>query len=470
MSLKLFLLNSFGGIKPTSKIEAERESLQKDYQVFTEVEKSGELKEFLGLEEKVNSGSFKKLKADMKALKFKGSAEEKQLKQFKKLERNKRLRKYYDALGSEALKRYEGLRDGNQLDRYFELEKMVEKGFSNDDEKARELKNEFKKLKVSSDVTFLHKYPKSSIYKNYVRMLKSEEKRQYEELREIVNSDEFKKRKAYLEDPQKWEKTAEYKEEQRYQELKSKPEIKLYFKYKDSSAFDFLKNYKVVFEDSFNTPELDPSKWKTISSWAEKTVGKNFSQEGDLHAYDDGKNIHLKNGLLQIQVKKDKVASLVWKPAYGFVEQEFDYSTDIVTSNGLFEARNGILEAKIKFAPEKHYQDVFYLGSEDNSVRVNLLESGAQNQIGVRKTARGEVKNNALSLSGLSSGKFYIFRLEWEQSKLVWKVNDKELFTILSDVPSEALHLTLTSLVLKENSSVSHNFEVDWIRFYQKKS
>ncbi|HKJ42325.1 MAG TPA: hypothetical protein VKA27_09520 [Sunxiuqinia sp.] len=469
MSLKLFLLSSFGGIKPTSKIEAERDSLLKDYQVVTGVEKSEELKELLALEEKVNSESFKKMKAELKALKFKGSEEEKQLKQFQKLERNKKLRKFYDTLGSEALKRYEELRDGNKLDRYFELEKMIEKGVNGDEEKSKALKSEFKKLKESADVAFLHKYPKSSAYKNYVHILKSDEKRKYEELKEILNSNEFKERKAYLEAPDKWEKTEEYKEEQRYQELKSQPEMATYFKYKDSSDFDFFKNYDLVFEDTFSASDLDTSKWKTISSWAEKTVGKNFSQEGDLHAYDDGKNIHLKSGRLQIQVKRDKVASLVWKPVFGFVEQEFDYSTDIITSNGLFDVKYGILEAKIKYQPDKNFQDVFYLGSEDNSVRLNLLESGTHSQIGVSTTNDGQVKNDALSLSGLSAGKDYVFRLEWEQGKLVWKVNNKELFAVQSGIPSEALHLTLTSMVLHDSSSLPHNFDVDWIRIYQKK-
>lgn len=465
MSLKLLLLSSFGGIKPTSKIEIERASLLKDYQSFIQIEQSEELKEYLSLEEKVNAESFKKLKADLKALKFKGSDEESQLKQYQKLERNKRLRKFYDTVGSEALKRYVDLRDGKRLDRYFELEEMIEKGLSGEKEEVNTLKSEFKTLKKSSDVVFLHKYPKSSIYKNYVRMLKSEEKSKYEELKELVNSDEFKKRKAYLEDPQKWEKTQEYQEEQRYLELKNKPEITLYFKYKDSPAFDFFKNYKVVFEDTFDSPTLDRTKWKTISSWAEKTVGKNFSQEGDLHAYDDGKNIHLKSGNLQIQVKKDKVNSLVWNPTYGFVEKEFDYSSDIITTNGLFDARNGILEAKIKYDPDKSFQDVFYLSSEDNSVRASLFEAGVRCQFGLNKSSQG----NFFSMSGLSKGKSYIFRLTLEQGKMSWQINGKELFTLQADVPTEPMHLTLTSLVLNESNSLPHNFEVDWIRFYQKK-
>ena len=470
MSLKLFLLNTFGGIKPTSKIEAEKESLLKDYQVFNQVEKSDELDEFMALEGKVSSDSFKNMKSELTTLKFKGSPEENQLKQFNKLEKNKRLRKYYATTDSAELKRYESLKEGTQLDRYFELEKLVRQGLDKSDEKTNELKAEFKQLKSSSDVRFFYKYPKSSVFKNYLRMQNSEEKRKFEELKVVVNSEDFKERKTYLEDPRKWEKTAEYLDEQRYLELKNKQEINLYFKYKDSSAFDFFRDWKVVFEDRFEANALDSTKWKTINYWADKTVGKNFSQDGDLHAFADGKNTQLNTGRLQLQVKKDKINSMVWNPELGFLEREFDYSTDILTTGGLFEAQYGILEAKVKFDPNKNFQDVFYLIGEDQSLRVNFLEQGAKTQIGISLSGSLNNRGHVFSLSGLSAGKTYILKMEWEKGKISWKVNDKELFSVQNDVPNEPLFLNLTSFVIQETNSLPHHFEIDWIRFYQKKN
>lgn len=468
MSFKLFLQNAFGSIKSTTRFEAEREALLHDYHVFVNVSKSEDLKEFQTLKERVNSATFKKMKADLKALKFKGSPEEVQLKQFNKLDKNSRLKKYYAVAGSAELKRYESLKEGTQLDRYFELEEVVEKGFSKDDKNAKEIKAEFKKLKTSPDVVFLHQYQKSSAFRNYVKMQNSADKKKYEELKELVAADEFKQRKAYLEDSQKWEKTPEYAEEKRYLELKGNSEIELYFKYKDSNAFDFFKTWNVVFDGRFKSAELDSSKWKTINPGAEKTVGRNFSQDGDLHAFANGKNIHLKDSKLMIQVKKDKINSLVWKPFVGFIEQEFDYSSDLLTSGGLFEAQYGLLEAKVKLASNKNIQDVFSLCNENNSVRLNLLESGHKKQVGLSQTLDGKTNVSASSIGGLSSGKFYVFRMEWKKGQVTWKVNGKELFSVNSNVPDEPMHLFLTSLVIHETNDLPHNFETEWVRFYQK--
>ena len=469
MSFKLFLLNAFGGLKATSKIEAERENLLKDYQVFTSVKPSDELKEFLRLQEMVNSASFKKLKAELIELKFKGSAEEGQLKLFNKLSKNGKLKKYYQTAGSVDLARYEKLKNGNELDRYFELKKLMAQSPAGKTEDLKALKAEYKSLASSSDVRFFLKYPKSAAYLNYSKMKNSEEKRKYEELKELVGSEEFRLRKTYLEDPKKWEKTQEYLHEKKYLELKNKPELVLYFKYKDSAAFDFFKQWEVVFEDRFETEKLDAARWKTTNYWAEKTIGRNFSQEGDLQAFKDGENIHLKGSRLQIQVKKDRLNAVVWRPGVGFMEQEFDYSSDTLTTGGLFQAQYGILEAKIKYNPEKSFQDVFYLAGEDNAVRLALLETGSKSQFGLSKMVAGKLSESAFSLSGLSAGKMYLFRMEWERGKITWKINDKELFAVQTDIPDYPMFLNLACLVIAETNKLPHNFEIDWIRFYQKR-
>lgn len=212
MSLKLYFLNAFGRIKSTTIIEAENKSLREDYQAFIEIDKSDRLKDFLALEQRVTSDSAKNLKAKLDSLKFKGSSEENQLKQFNKLRKYRRLRKYYQIIASAELKRFNSLKEGSQLDRYFELEKLARKGFNKSDEQAKEQAIEYKSIKRSSDVRFFLKYPKSSVYKNYLRMINSEDKRKFEELQVLVESDEFKNKKIYLEDPNKWEKTSEFVE------------------------------------------------------------------------------------------------------------------------------------------------------------------------------------------------------------------------------------------------------------------
>ena len=101
MSLKLFLATTLGLIKSTEKIEAAHEALLADYRMFSDFQKSQEMKEYHELEMIVNSPTFKQEKKNLQNLTLKGSKEAAQLAEYKKLERNGRLRRFYNTLKSE---------------------------------------------------------------------------------------------------------------------------------------------------------------------------------------------------------------------------------------------------------------------------------------------------------------------------------------------------------------------------------
>ena len=107
MSFKLYFASAFGLIKSTAKIEAAHDALLADYHLFSEFQKSTELKDYHEFELLVNSPTFKQKKKELQRLTLKGSKVAAQLAEYKKLERNGRLQKLYDTLESEDLKRYE---------------------------------------------------------------------------------------------------------------------------------------------------------------------------------------------------------------------------------------------------------------------------------------------------------------------------------------------------------------------------
>jgi len=78
MSFKIFSLQLTGKLKPVDTIEKNRATLRADFEEFQKVETSDELKEFIELEEWVNSESFKNKKKEVESLQFKGSSEFKQ--------------------------------------------------------------------------------------------------------------------------------------------------------------------------------------------------------------------------------------------------------------------------------------------------------------------------------------------------------------------------------------------------------
>ena len=476
MSFKLFLASSFGLIKPTAKIEAVNAALLADFHSFCEFEESAELKEFNELELLIKSATFLQRKRELQHLMLKGSKEEAQLSEFKKLGRDGRLKRFYSTEKSDDLKRFSKVSDSENLTNYKKLKSIVQ-GSSFDagkkkDEKSEEFKKlaEYHKLKVLDDVVFYERFEKSKEYKNYLLLKESPERKRFEELQKITNSDEFKDRVAYLEDKLKWNKTEDAIKETRLVELKKDPKLINYLKYKNSNAFDFFRKWEMVFEDRFETVKLDEQKWLTQTLGANRTLGHNFSQTGDLQAFTEGQNISIEGKSLKIDVRKENAKGMIWQIPFGFVEHDFDYTSGVVSTAESGWWKHGILEAKIKYSPSQNIVDAFYLLGEENTPQINLVEMGIKNRVGMLSKVTDGIQANCESISGLKSGEFYIFRLEWTSHSLVWKINDREILTLNHNVPAFKMHLNAASVVVAEpTGSLPHRFEIEWVRFYQHK-
>jgi len=404
-----------------------------------------------------------------------------QKEELKRLSHDAEIKGYFKFEQSKKLKRYKETKASHQLTRYQELKTMVESAefkkqetFLKDKkkfEKSEAFKkyNEYKKLAADDTVKFVLKFEKSALYKNYLDVKDSFDLKRYFELEELTKSEEFKKQKAWLEDKKRWEKTEEFKKEQQYLKEKSIPEFVNYFKYKDSTAFDYFTEQQVVFEDDFSDTKLNREKWSTSLSIADKTLGENYAMPGDLNIFTNGENLRL-DKKLQISVRKEKASGKVWKMPAGFVPIEFEYTSGLISSHNSFQLVDGIVEAKIKYDPAKQVVSSLYLQGEKAGNRVNILEMGSRNNLGVSMlNAQGKVESRGLDISNLKKGE-YIFALEKQGSTFTWKINDVEVFKEEHKDFNQASHLVASSLVIDEiPGSSPHTFEISWIKCYTRK-
>jgi len=245
------------------------------------------------------------------------------------------------------------------------------------------------------------------------------------------------------------------------------PQLVNYLKYNNSNAFEFFKKWELVFEDRFRSGKLDTTNWMTQTHSASQTLGRNFSQVGDLQAFTEGRNVSVELNTMKIEVRREKTRGMQWQIPFGFMEQEFDYSSGLVSTAGTEWWKHGILEAKVKYAPSSNLVDAIYLLGEQNSPQINLVEMGVKNRMGLLIKSADGIHAECENISGLKVGEFYIFRLEWNANSLVWKINDREILTVTNNVPDFKMHLNLASIVVSESNDLPHRFEIDWVRFYQ---
>jgi len=608
MSVKIFLYQLFGKIKPIEKIEYQRHSLYNDYLEYQRIESSKELKEFTELEEYINSEEFKNKKTEIKHLGFKGSKEEELLKEYDKLKNAGHIKKYFKVKNYPDLRRFETMKDSRKIKEYYEIEEYMDNGTfaeekeevcsqvykgsdeeeqekeyarlkkmplikaylqlhdskvishhekiahsdklnrylelknlpEKDKEKKRELKTlkrnpeiknylklekskkfrlyrdavdsyhlerflelkpiveskDFKKhvsylkdkkkfekteayrkwkrlkeLSASKDIKFYLKFKKSQLLKNYYDVSESADLKRFLELKDIVTSEDFLKKKAYLKDSRKWEKSEEHAKELKYEEMKRRPHLIKFFRYKGTDAFDFFRDWEVSFDDDFSGDKIDTEKWSFQSLWADKTLGRNYSLPGDLQIFTNGENISC-GGKLIIETRKEKSEGMVWQMPAGFVPREFDYTSGIISTANSFWQKDGIFEAKIKFNPVREVVSSFILQGEKNSPRVHLPEIGTKNRIGISNTDnKGKLKMEGIDISNLRKGKWYIFTLEKSGNVFTWKINETEILRLENSSFNSPLHISLFSIVVNQisRSKLPVRFNVNWVKCYRKK-
>ncbi len=456
---------------------------------FLKLEKSPGMKAYLKyhnspqLEKHAKAGSSGKI---IKYLDLKNTPglEKPQQKELKSLKNDPEVKNYFRFEHSKDLKLYKEMADSHDLKRYYELKGYVDNDqfkkrveYLKDNKKFKRSEafkkwNRYKELSNDPDIKFFIKYEKSQIHKNYLDVKDSFDLKRYVELEEIINSKEFRERKAYLEDKQKWEKTEEHEKEQKYQELKNKPHLVKYFRYKGSDAFAFFSDWEESFIEDFASSKLNNEKWAIMPLWAEKLLGKNYAMPGDLHVYTMGQNIKTR-GNLNIETRKEKTSGLVWKMPAGFVPHEFEYTSGMVSSAKSFSQNAGIFEAKILFNPVKEVVSSCVLQTENNRQRVYLLEMGAKNRLGIAETdEKGKLELEGLDISNLKKNKRYIFTLEKSSRNFIWKINETEVLKMERNGIDLPFHIDFMTLVLEQikDSKLPVQFQVEWVKCYKRKN
>ena len=444
-SLKLLL----GLIPATSKIEQAEKALLAEFEKLKVVSESDQLAKYNELNEKVNSAGFVQKKKEIESLKYKNSTEFNKEKEFQKLQKAKDISLYFKTLSGNQLKRYLDLESSDKIKEYETLDKSQKSA----------------RLKSNSDIADFYKFKDSKEFANYKNIHDSHKLKRYNELKEYVTSSEFKEHKEYLLDKKRFEKSEMFKELQEYSSLKNNKDITWYFKTKDSKKFDVVKRQELTFSDEFDGDKLDTSKWIPNNYWGDKLLHDRYSVESDLQAYTEKENFEIRNSVLKITTRPQRVTGKVWINNRGFTTKEFGYTSGIICSGASFRQKYGIFKAKIKLG-DVNAKNAFWMLADKMTPHIDVC-----------KTSTGKIwfdffpnKNNEAktSLGSKYAGDFYIFTLEWTANKLVWKINDVVVFTQTSNVPQEPMYVLLSGGLDKPIKGTT-SMEIDWVRVYQPK-
>lgn len=433
---------------------------------FKEMDGSNKIKDFESLKSFINSHEFRQ-KEKMKPVTFKDSDEYRKFLEYKTLKRDPEIKAYYKAaakgetIKSKTVIRFEELGAYMKTSGFRAKKNMKPITFKNTEEYKKLL--EYNRLKKSLDIKEYYRFKSSKEYSNYLNTGGSSRLSRYNELKEYVATEEFKEKKNYLLDKKRFEKTEMFKEVHEYNKLNKSDDIIWYFKVKDSGKFNVLKSRELTFNDEFDGEKLDAKNWLTNYYWGEKLLKDRYSVESDIQAYTEKENFELRNSVLKINTKPQKINGKVWTAGKGFATKEFSYTSGLINSGNSFRQKYGVFSAKIKIG-DANAKSAFWMLADKITPHIDIC-----------RTSKGKVwfdyfstKGNRAktSIGSRYSNDFFIYTLEWTSDKLVWKINDTEVFRQTSDMPQEPMYVLLAGGLDKPIKGMT-SMEIDWVRVYK---
>jgi hypothetical protein len=468
-SLKFLL----GLIPSTAKIEQAEKALIAEFDKLNAFAESDTLKKFTELKELVTSSSFLQKKKEIESLSFKGSEEYTREKEFLSLQKAKDIVLYFRTVGGSSLKKFQELDGSEKIKGYESLEKLVQSMEFREKTKSKEFNGsdddkklqEFNRLKSSPEIREYYAFKKSKEYSNFINTDGSTRLARYNELKEYVATPEFKEKKSYLLDKKRFEKSDMFKELQEYDKMKKDEDILWYFKVKDSNKFDVFKNRELTFSDEFEGDNLNTKTWLTNYFWGDKILHDRYSVESDLQAFTEKDNFEIRNSILKIITKPQKIQGKVWTSADGFKTKEFAFTSGLINTGKSFRQKYGTFTAKIKLG-DPSAKSAFWMLADQITPHIDVCRT-LNGKVAVNYFASVNKKAKA-SVGSKYANDFFIFSLEWSADKLVWKINDTEVLTQTAAVPQEPMYILFSGGLDKPVNSMT-SMEIDWVRVYQPK-
>ena len=326
--MNLFTARLTGKMLSTDQFENEVKAMQERVKRWRAIEKSPELAEFIKLRKEVEDPTFQSHKAELKNRKYKETEEGKKMTRLNQLSSTLRMKGYKKALENPTFQAFLQFRDSDEFQRL----------------------GSFKERLRSSELRMFNMIYRSAFYKNYLRMLNSDELKEMTALEKEVETDDFKKRNAFWEDSRRWEHSVDYQRELRYQELAKSDDIKFYFAQREEKI-DWAELFRPAFEDDMSSSK----NWKPGFGYTNPAMKDGHSRTSELQAYNNGKNTFFAENRMDIETHAESKKALAWDEKKGFVEHVFPYTSDVMNTREAFAQEEGMFMAKVRSQGTGHH-------------------------------------------------------------------------------------------------------------------
>lgn len=333
---------------------------------------------------------------------------------------------------------------------------------------------------------------KPEVAKRYLEIAKSEKLAEYNTLKTLVESSNYKQQikdaarlkklqtnskvEKYLlaqteEEKQKWEGRSEVmeftslkssvvdytKETARYAELQKDADI-LFYLAQDKAEMEKIAKLELIKVDQLDGNALKHG-WAVGYLYPSKEMKAVHSYPNELQAYTGGKNIETIDGVLNMQVRKENATASVWDSKKGMITKAVEYTADIL-HNEEVAIEEGML-VQVKALTSGNVLHAINLQNAKHTQFVTILnKAGKQMKCGVA--------GNLKAIERILGLPYAVYGLYWGKKELIWYINDMEVCRMENTLKNEKMYLHMLQSVT-ETYKGTGTMKIDWVKTYKVK-
>jgi hypothetical protein len=434
--MNLFTARLTGKMLSTEAFEKTVYEMQERVKRYRQIEKSPELAEYQKLKKVLGSSDFQETKKELVNRKYKDTQEGRMMKEYEALSNSSSIRRYRRALKDEEFQAFLAFRETEDF---------------------KKIKS-FKEILKSAELRRYNMLYYSSYYKNYLKVLNSPDLKRLEELEEEVHKENFQKRHALWADAKRWQHSEQYKAEQRYLELAKSDDIKFYYTQREE-RIDWAELFRPAFDDDMSSSK----NWKAGFGYPNPAMKDGHSRTTERQAYNGGKNTFFVDGRMSLETREESKKAVAWDEKKGFIEQVFEYTSDVMNTKEAFAQESGLFMAKVRTKGDGHHFFGLTTGKPNSPMIALYHYNGKSHQMGL---VNGN-KTKMINLTGMFRSAYYVYSFRWTKNELIWSVNDMEILRLPNRLPKEPMFFIAQSWLPMAEKGGEGKMRVQWARAFR---
>jgi beta-glucanase (GH16 family) len=358
LKFKFVLKSKLGLIPGTSRLEARKNELDKEYEEFLNYEKSNEPKRFMELEEIVTSQDFEDRRKHINNQRFKGSPAWQKFRDYSSMKNSREFKGFFAIVKSKEFADYRKCENSDELKEFENLgtylktnEFKAVKSSKFKESEAWQKYLEYKRLSKKPEIRDYFRIKHSKNYKAFKEVEGSKTLAHFEELHQLVNSSEFLVMKRSM-SASEFKQTNEFAKYKEYKSLESDPDIRGYNELLKDRAYS---NFKVL----ANSPEIREfeSLENYINSSEYKNARKDFElkKAAELHKLNDYNNLRKSVKFKSYYKIRNSRDLQYYKKLNDSPELERFYELEKYIGSTGFKESKSYLESRDKFKKSPEY-------------------------------------------------------------------------------------------------------------------